>query len=69
MKRIINGCPIYIESTLKIGDAIIPGQMLSPRQKAAIMNGSPREAEEALQDLYINLSNFMAQLQQVILPQ
>lgn len=67
MKRTINGQTIHMDgNSLRVQDTIIPTAVLSPRQRAAIMNGSPREAEEALQLLYINLSNFMANLQHVV---
>lgn len=69
MKRIINGQSIHIDAnTLRVKDTTIPTAILSPRQRVAILNGSPREAEEALQLLYINLDNFMANLQHVVHP-
>lgn len=69
MERMINGQTIYMDgNTLRIKDVVISASILYPRQRAAIMNGSITEAEEALQDLYINMSNFMAELQKVVHP-
>ena len=69
MERTINGQTIHMDAnTLRVEDTTIPTAILSPRQRVAILNGNTREAEEALQLLYINLSNFMANLQPVVHP-
>lgn len=69
MQREINGQTIDVfGNTLAINHITIPTGILNSKQKAAIMHGSTEEAEKALQDLYIHMSDFMANLQHVVHP-